>query len=194
MRAWLVAGVLLSTPAMAHSECLPTDSCVSQEDMAVFLEVLREKQCLQTTRPTFKLAPIHITHDKDGRVYVKDTENYQVSFTWCPYTVEATAKLKVDVAQAVPPTWGFRFRTKVTPSFLPVAALDARDGYAGLDVGVLLEPFFYKDWNLNGYVGVRSFGAGVGLDLTKNLGVYVGYAQPFGASAGPHLGLSFALW
>jgi len=65
-----------------------------------------------------------------------------------------------------------------------------------IDGGVLLEPFFIRWANVNAYVGVRSVGGGVGIDLTKNFGVYLGYAVTWWPTwnSNPYLGISFALW
>ena len=165
--------------------------------MQVFVKLLQEKKCLQGTKPEFKLDPITVTEDKDGRVFVtgSDPLPYTVRMNWCSYEAEAKGKLNVTVAKMEPPTWGWRFRLKAAPGYLPVTALTEKDGYAGLDFGLLAEPFFFQWTNLNAYVGVRSVGAGVGFDLTRNLGLYVGYAATWGTwQHNPHAALSFALW
>lgn len=181
----------------ARGECAAGQTCVPPEDMQVFVKLLQEKKCLQTTQPDLKLDPLTVTEDKDGRIFVSGAEPfpYTIRFKWCDYEVEAKGRLNVIVAKTEPPTWGWRFRLKATPGYLPVTAFTEKDGYAGLDFGLLAEPFFLHWANLNAYVGVRSLGAGVGFDLTRNLGLYAGYAVTWGTwQHNPHLGLSFALW
>lgn len=188
--------LLLGSPAKATpQECLPSDSCVSEADMQVFLTVLGEKECLQINKPTFTLPPIQVTQDSAGRIYVGGGQTPRLHMDWCNYRVDADLKLNVQVAQAVEPEWGFRYRIKVAPGYLPLEALSQKDGYAGLDVGLMAEPFFYHEFNLNGYVGARSLGLGVGMDLTRNFGLYAGYVVTFmNWQVTPHVALTFSLW
>ena len=188
--------LLVSRSAWAQI-CPAGSTCVPAEDMQVFVKLLQEKKCLQGTPPDLKLDPITVTEDKDGRVFVSgaDPLPYTVRMKWCSYEAEAKGKLVITVAKMEPPTWGLRFRLKAAPSYLPVTAFEAKDGYAGIDFGLLSEPFFVQWANLNAYVGVRSVGAGFGFDLTKNMGLYVGYAVTWGTwQHNPHVALSFALW
>ena len=202
MRRFLAAltfPLLLLMPSKAYGQttCEAGSKCVPPDDMAVFVKLLREKQCLQSAKPEVKFDPITLTEDKEGRVFVTGANPlpYTVRMKWCNYEVEATGKLNVTVAKVEPETWGFRFRLKAAPGYLPVTALTEQDGYAGVDFGLLAEPFFVQWANLNAYVGVRSVGAGVGFDLTRNFGLYVGYAVTWGTwQHNPHAALSFALW
>lgn len=177
------------------TECVGV--CLPPDEMAVLVELLQEKKCLQTTKPVLTLDPIQITQDKDGRMFVSGTGDhpYRVGMTWCSYTVEATANLKMVVARTPEPEWGFRYRVKVAPGYLPLEALSDENGYAGMDLGVMVEPFFYRSYNVNAYLGVRSAGLNVGLDLTRNMGLHAGYALALGGwRSGPHVSLSFSLW
>lgn len=202
----LVAGFFASLALLGSGEALggePTPTCpegsvcVPPDDMRVFVELLREKKCLQETKPNLRIDPITVVEDKEGRMFVSGGNPfpYTVHLDWCSYGVEAVGRLNVVVARSVPETYGVRFRLKAAPSYLPLEALTRGDGYDGLDFGVLLEPVYFQSSNLNVYVGVRSLGAGVGLDLTRNLGVYAGYAATLGSwRPNPNVGLSFALW
>jgi len=189
--------VLISAASFSASavECGSTDTCVVEEDMALFLQVLEEKRCMGESKPTFRFDPIQVTEDQYGRMFVSGGNSYKVHFDWCTYSVDATANLTMQVAKYVPPEMGFRYRLKVAPGYLPLEALSAQNGYAGLDVGVLVESFFFQSLNINGYVGVRSVGVGLGLDLTRNMGLYAGYALTLGSwLSGPHVALTFSLW
>ena len=65
--------------------------------------------------------------------------------------------------------------------------------YEALDGGILVEPFFVQWANVNVLVGFRSFGAGLGADITTNFGLYLGYALTWGTwRSNPYLGVSFA--
>ena len=191
----LFLAVLLWGSSVRATECVGV--CVPPDEMSVFVDLLREKKCLQTTKPALTLDPIQITQDRDGRMFVNGTGDvpYHVGMKWCGYEVDASANLKMVVARKPEPVWGFRYRMKVAPGYLPLEALAQENGYAGMDLGVMAEPFFYHSFNLNGYVGVRAVGVNVGLDLTRNLGLHVGYTFSFTSlTLGPHVALSFALW
>lgn len=188
--------LLLSRDALADVPACE-GTCVPAADMQAFAKLLHDKKCEQTTTPEFKLDQVTLTEDKDGRVFVSGGGSvpYKLHMKWCEYEADTTGSVNVVVAKTPVPTWGLRFRLKAAPSYLPLAAVAARDGYAGLDFGLLAEPFFISWANINVYAGVRSLGAGVGFDLTRNLGLYLGYAITIGSwVSGPHVALSFALW
>lgn len=165
--------------------------------MKVFVQLLKDQKCRAETKPTFKLDPLMVVVDKDGRIYGSgsDPRPFTIRMKWCNYDVEARGQTSIIAAERVEPNSGFRFRTKATIGWLPATAFYAKNGYAGLDAGVLLEPLFWSWANINAYVGVRSVGGGFGLDLTKNMGVYLGYATTWGTwEHNPHAAVSFALW
>ena len=196
---FFVVGLLtmLSPQTAMGADCPEGSTCVPPEDMRVFVKLLEEKNCLQSQTPKFEMDPLTVTQDKDGRVFLSGSAPipYTLKLKWCDYEVEAKAKLNVVVARAEEETWGFRFRLKMAPGYLPMTALVEKDGYAGLDFGLLAEPFFWEWSNLNAYVGFRSVGAGVGVDLTDTVGLYAGYAVTWGSwQHNPHIALSFDLW
>ena len=167
------------------------------QDAETFLALLREKKCRLTQAPVLHLDPITLTTDKDGRVFVSGgaPAPYRVSLSWCGTEVETSGKLDVAVTQRQEPTWGPTLRVKAGLGYLPVPALAAQDGWAGLDIGLLVEPFFYQAFNLNVYAGVRSVGIGVGYDVTRTVTLYGGYAATFPHfEASPHLAVGLALW
>lgn len=171
--------------------------CVPKEDLRAFVQLAREAKCRNETPPQFVADPVTIVIDREGRVYGSgaDPQPYKVKLHWCNDDLEAKGQVKLIAAQREEPTSGFRFRGKATVGYLPVSAYNAKNGYAGLDAGVLLEPFFFSWANINAYVGARAVGAGVGFDLTRNMGAYLGYAVTWGTwQHNSHAGLSFALW
>lgn len=189
------------TPAAAPApaEGCPGGVCVSDDDMAKIIEVLREKRCLQTEVPEFKLDPVKIILDKQGRVFYSGAEPhpYTIHMNWCGYEVEAKGKVELLAAMVTPPIWGFRFRPKAYLGVLPgevfyhsaenkvkELAGEPTDSLGVADVfdaGVMVD-FLYYDWlNLNVALGFRSFGAGLGADLTENFGLYLGYANTWGS-------------
>lgn len=179
--AVICASLLLSKPSQAQEACPTGTTCVPKEDMEVIVKVLREKKCLQTEKPTFKLDPVTITTDVEGRVYYSgaNPKPYTLEMHWCSYDVKAESKLDVVVAKRVPEEWGWRFRLKFASGFLFTDAIREKDAGQGLDVGLQAEFFYWKFLNLSVGSGFRSAGAQVGADLTKNFGFFAGYAFSF---------------
>jgi hypothetical protein len=165
--------------------------------MKVFVALLREKKCQQGTQPQFTLDPITILTDRDGRTFINGSQPhpYTVRMRWCSYEATGVGQVNAVAARMPDPTWGWRFRPKAALGFLVADALGEEDAAKGLDAGILLEPFFVKWFNVNGYVGVRSVGAGVGFDITRNFGGYAGYAFSWGGQRhNPHAAFWFAFW
>jgi len=162
--------------------CPEGHTCVPDEDMEVFVKLLRSKKCMGQEPPKFELDPIAIITDRQGRVYYSGSnpEPYRLRMTWCEYEVEAKAEVKTYVAVRKESTWGFRPRFKATFGVLLSEVVTGDKFTDSLDGGLLFEPFYVHWFNLNAYVGVRSFGAGAGFDITKNFGGYAGYALTWG--------------
>lgn len=190
----LLASVLTASSAKAQ-ECDGT--CVPDEDMDAIVQILRERKCLNDEKPEFKLDPVTIVIDQEGRVYGSGAQPkpYTVTMSWCNLEARAEGKVQLLVAKREPPVWGFRFRPKFQSGFLFVDALKNKDALSAVDVGLLLEPVYYRQFNLNVAVGFRSLGAGLGFDITKNFGAYAGYAVSYDSwLSNPYAGLSFAFW
>lgn len=160
--------------------------------MQEIVKVLEQKRCMQTTEPSFKLDPINLILDKEGRVFYNGAQPYpyKVRMDWCGYTVNGEGSLNVVAALQEPPTWGFRFRPKAYIGVLLAEPFYPKEGESWqledvsfddvFDAGVMVDFFFVEFFNLNVAVGFQSFGAGVGFDLTKNFGAYIGYALTWG--------------
>lgn len=177
--------------------CSVGSTCVPPEDLRVFVQLLKDQKCRQTTTPEVTMDSVVIVTDKQGRVYTSGTgpRPFTTLLRWCNYELTVKSTLNVYAAQAQDPTWGFRFRPKATLGYMPLYALKTKDWVNGWDVGLLLEPFYYRWLNLNGFVGWREVGAGVGLDLTRNVGLYAGYGITWTTWASQvTLAVSFALW
>jgi len=198
-----------SVAPVASTKVCSNGTCVPDEDLSKMVAVLREKQCLQSTDPTFLLDPVTITVDKDGRVFYSGAQPrpYTVQMRWCNYEVEAKGKVEVVAAVVEPPIWGFRFRPKAYIGVLPLEPLylaveNAAKDLVGeptddltlmsvIDAGVMAD-FLYYDWlNLNAAVGFRSLGGGLGADITPNFGAYIGYANTWGSW---HHNVNLAFW
>lgn len=197
MRRFLtaLATILVASPAFGQEPppACTDGTCVSKKDLAAFLQLAREKKCLGTTKPVYRIDPITIVTDQDGRVYYSGSQPHPwtLKMDWCTYQVEATGHLDVAVAMKVPPEYGFRFRPKAWLGYLLADAI--KDPASGIDGGLALDFAYVTSFNLNAMVGVRSAGAGLGVDLTRNFGAYFGWAITWGKWAhNPNAALWFA--
>lgn len=178
-------------------DCPAGHKCIPDDDVEVFVQVLRERKCLQDEKPKFQLDPIVIITDVDGRVYYSGAQPvpYTVKMSWCNYEVTGQGKLEVAVAKREPPVWGFRFRPKFSGSFLFVDAFKQDTAGEAIDVGILWDFVYYKQFNLNLATGFRSVGAGLGVDITKNFGMFGAYAFSWWTLLhNPQAGLYFSFW
>lgn len=170
-------------------------TCVPQEDMRVFVKLLQNEKCRNVNLPKIEADSVKIIVDKKGRIYGSGTGAYPYTLhiNWCNYQIEAKSEIKLEAAQYVEPIWGFRFRPKATLGILTADLFREKALYETLDGGLLLD-FFYIRWaNVNAYIGVRSFGAGVGADLTNNFGIYLGYALEWGSwLSNPYVSIYFS--
>lgn len=189
------ATVVVEETAPAQ-ECPEGFVCVEREDMKVFLQIAEDHGCRAKTEPEVTADQVVIVQDHEGRVYGSGTGEYpfKVRLKWCNYELEASSNVKLQVAQYVEPDWGFRFRLKATAGLLMLDAAFGEDKlYEALDGGLLIDPFFIQWANVNAYIGFRSFGAGLGADLTKNFGIYGGYALTWGSwRSNPFAGIYFS--
>lgn len=198
MRVFLAALMLLLPMGAFAQDCPEGKICVDKSDMQTFLQLARDQKCRDENPPTVSSDGVTIVVDRMGRVYGSGTgpRPFKINVDWCNYKLEATTELQVSAAQRVEPDWGFRLRLKPTFGLLVTEAF--RSGtkfHESLDGGVLVEPFYLYWANLNAYVGVRSFGLGLGFDVTKNMTVYGGYSMTWGSwRSSPYLGVGFSLW
>lgn len=194
----LIALILVLCSKVAFGQTCTGGTCVPAEDMAVFRQLLKDKKCQNDTKPTYKLDPITIVVDKEGRVYGSgaDPHPYSIHMDWCNYSIDAKGNdAHLLVAKNEPPVWGFRFRPKFTAGFLPLQAINESSWYSGVDVGILWDFLYWNSLNVNVSTNIRSVGVGLGYDITKNFGAYGGYALAYkGWGSGSYAGLYFSFW
>lgn len=184
-----------SSRAAAQETC--EGACVAPEDMKVLMELARERQCLDKEKPTFKLDPVNIVVDRQGRVFFSgdDPQPYRLKMEWCHLKVEAEGKVKVVAAVMEPPTAGFRFRPKAYMGMLLAEPFrDDKDPKDAIDAGLMVDPIYFHDFNLNFHAGFRSVGAGVGVDIFRSFGAYAGYALTYDLHHNPMAALWFSFW
>lgn len=195
--ALVAAFVTLQADAQESCE---SGTCVPKEDMDKIVTVLKSEKCLKDTVPKFELDPIDIVVDKDGRVFYTGAapKPFTLKMHWCSYDVTGTGKVDLVAAIKEEPEWGFRFRPKAYIGFLlaePFYAQGSKESVGIKDVADagLMADFFYWKWlNINVAAGYHSFGGGLGADLTKNFGAYLGYSLTWGTwQHNPNLALWF---
>lgn len=198
----LAALAVLVLPATALAQepsgAACTGTCVPDKDMATMVAVLKEKQCLLKNSPTFKLDSIDIIVDKQGRIFYSGAapHPYKLDMQWCGYQVHAEGKVNVTAAVQEPASYGFRFRPKAFMGMLLLEPFrSGKTAKSGIDAGLMIDPLYFKDFNLNFHVGFRSVGAGVGMDIFRSFGVYGGYALAWdGFNSNPEAAAWFSFW
>lgn len=195
--AFLITLFVTASAFAQGTTCAAGATCVPPEDLRVFTTLLKDQKCRNETPPTFTADPITIIEDEEGRVFGTGSAPipWKMHLKWCEYDINALGNVSILAAKKIPPTWGFRFRLKFSSGVL-ITNLARGDKFGNtVDVGVLWEGFYYKSVNLNLATGFRSVGLGVGIDLTKNFGPYIGYSIAYdGWVSNPAVGLSFAFW
>jgi hypothetical protein len=169
--------------------------CVAEEDLKAFVQLAKDQRCRQETAPKLQLDSVTIVVDKDGRVYSSGSEPlpYKFRLEWCNYTLEGTGKVSVVAAQHLDRDWGFRFRPKFGAGFLVLDSIQQPKWEDGVDVALMADFAYFRQFNLNASLGVRSVGVSVGADLTKNFGAYVGYGLTWASwRHNPTVGLYFS--
>jgi hypothetical protein len=214
---WAVLALLfISFPALAAEpetagtrdetlETAPPDSakplcpegfvCLRKEVYAKVKAALAKLAKLEQTEPKIELDPVYIVTDRQGRVFSSgdDPEPASGEMTWGDFQVEFKWVPKLTVSQIVEDEWGFRPRVKAQLWFnFTDFQLDEFERF--IDVGVSFEPLYVYWANLQIFVGIKSFGAAIGFDATKNFGFVGGISFLYRniASPSPMAGIFFS--
>ena len=181
---FLVAfGLCMLFPARARAqECPPAqqcDLCLGPEDKKTVVDSLKELKSIKESKAVLKLkGDIVIVRDWQDRVYVNGGSAKPVDAT---LTLGSTINRDMEIQLPVqvyyrpkPPDPMFRLRIRAQAGVLvPMIWKDSKGGW---DAGISFDFFHYDIFNIAAYTGVRSAGGGVGMDLTRNFGPYVGYS------------------
>jgi hypothetical protein len=180
--------LLMVTAAFADTHCL--DENTYQDTV----KVVANYSCMQTTHPKISAGNYSIIVDKSGRIFSGDgtTDGYiDGSIDWCTFHIPYRTRPVMQLYTRAEPEYGFRLRYK---AYLYVKAIHFIDDYNKVpDGGVGLDFLYYHDFNLQIFVGIASFGGGIGWDVTKNFGV-LGAAtlDYFGFVVSPTVGIYFS--
>lgn len=187
-----LASLLLATPVQAQEPVEPCPegmTCVPPEDMEVFIELLKDRKCQNTVAPKIGIAPIPLLIDREGRTY--GIARTKVIMTWCGRTIlgEGPVDIKAAIQELPPPP----------PPGLWQPTLKLGLGFSGPtafgpEALALFQPLAYKALTLNAHLGTKTFGAGLGYNLTSTGGIYLGYGLSYQGSHGFTAGLTAQFW
>lgn len=177
--------VLAATTASAQ-DCPPQYAvCLTEEERKKVLQAVSDLKDIRYSKAELEFKdPVMVVRDWDDRVYVNGGSTRPLRLKLrigktVDRDLEASVPVHVSYRER-PPDPVLRLRIRAEAGVLLPAVVDAiRDdggAYRALDAGVGWDFLHLGDVNLSLHTGIRSSGGGVGLDLTRNFGPYVGYS------------------
>jgi len=173
------------TPIAASQEgCVPPDGgiCLTKEQRDAIkqgileLDEIHNSQAIITTDDS-----ITIIQDWNGRVYVNGGDKNPIRLKLkIGKTIERDLSMVLPTQvhyRPEPPDPMFRLRIRAQVGILIPQMIQTLDGDKTepfIDGGIGWDLFHIKTVNLAVYTGVRSLGINIGLDLTKNFGIFTG--------------------
>lgn len=194
LAAAAAVALALAPSAAGASECPADGRCLTKEQLGEVVKAVKELDEIHRSPAVVTVEDqVVIVHDWDGRVYVNGGATRPIRMK-----LRIGATVERDMAAAVPvqvyyrprpPDPMFRIRIRAQAMVLPLEALGRNRWW---DAGAALDFFHLGDFNVAASVGAYSAGGGVGWDLTRNFGPYVGYALTYdglrsGVSAGVYM-------
>jgi hypothetical protein len=166
------------TPEAAESivGCPEGYTCLPDAQYATVYAKLEELAQIEEGVPTVSFeAPLVVVTDDQGRVFSNSTGDQLIPGTveWGHMSADLKLVVDVDVRQKETPQAGFRARPKASFGVIPLA-FRIEDPAQMVDVGLGLDFLYFRKYNLNAYLGSRSFGVDVGFDVFQNSGVMAG--------------------
>lgn len=158
-------------------KCLNADQFNEVKKAIEELDQIHKAPAIITTQD-----PIVIIQDWQGRVYVNGGETQPLKLKLKLGTTidrDLSLVLPTQIYYRPKPTEPF-FRLRIRAQFGILAPELVRTAYGNkqsfLDAGIGWDFFHVNSVNFSVYTGLRSIGGGIGLDLTKNFGPYLGYS------------------
>jgi hypothetical protein len=187
----IITLLLVIAPSVSAQENPPTDeSCLSKEQKDRVVQALKELNDIHDSKAEVQvLDEIIIIRDWEDRVYINGGEKKPIRMKLkLGETVERDMEITLPVHVSYrekPPDPMFRLRIRAQAGVLIPELVQNIKGDSDLkndpfwDAGIGWDFFHISDVNLSAYTGVHSLGAGLGLDLTRNFGPYIGYALKY---------------
>lgn len=169
----------------ADNVCTPPDGgkCINKEQLEEIRKGLTELDKIHKSPAVVTTTEsIVIIHDWDGRVYTNGGDNKPMHFKLkLGDTVDRDMSIVLPTQiyyRLKPPDPMFRLRIRAQLGALIPELVRTSTGTKQnfLDAGIGWDFFHLGPFNLSAYTGVASSGGGIGFDITKNFGPYVGYS------------------
>ncbi len=188
---------LAQDPAPAPPPCPePYTLCLVHSDEDTVVQSLKELKSIKESKAVLKIKEdIVIVRDWQDRVYVNGGSAKPIDATLTlGDTVSRDMQIQLPIQvyyRPKPPDPMFRLRVRAQAGLLlPMIWKNSKGGW---DAGLGWDFMHYDVFNLAAYTGVRSAGGGVGMDLTRNFGPYVGYSLVYdGLTSGIIAGCYFS--
>jgi len=176
--------------------CLPKPTVDEIKKAVIELKDIHESKAKLEVKD-----PIVIIRKYDGSIYVNGTQKVPLR---AHLTIgkhidrDLTIRVKTKVYERPKkPDPMFRLRPRFQIGVLLSESVGFLKGektaYDMVDAGISLDVFHIDRFNVAPYVGIKSIGGGVGMDLTRNFGSYVGYSYGYDeGKSGVMIGTFFA--
>ena len=169
----------------AKAECVPPEGgkCLTKDQFEAVKSNLAELDSIHKYPAVVNTNDeIIIIHDWNGRVYTNGGDKNPLSFKlYIGETIERDMAIVLPTKvyyRPKPPDPMFRLRIRAQVGLIALEFTKITTGKIQnlFDAGLGWDFFHYKNANVAVYTGMRSVGAGVGFDLTRNFGPYIGYS------------------
>lgn len=164
--------------------CAPCEGkCLSPDQVEKLRQAVNELDDIHKSPATVEFQdPIVVIRDWDGRVYVSGGASQPLRLKirvgkYVDRDMQATIDSRVSYRpQPESPMLRLRIRAQAGILVPEVVKTIGKDSQAFWDAGIGWDLFHLGVVNLAAFTGVRSIGAGPGIDITKNFGLYAGYS------------------
>jgi hypothetical protein len=179
----LVLPLLFSGIAAAQDPKPCDGKCLSPDQVDKLRKAVDELDDIHKSPATVEFQdPVVIIRDWDGRVYVNGGASQPLRLKIrVGKHVDRDMQTTIDSRvwyrpQPESPMLRLRIRAQVGVLVPEMVKTVGKDSQAFWDAGVGWDFFHLGIVNLSAFTGVRSIGAGPGIDITKNFGLYAGYS------------------
>lgn len=175
--------LVLFTSSASAQVCELPSKCYSEQTRKEVLKALEELDNIYKSKVELKLQdPVIVIRDWDGRVYVNGGESNPLRLN-----LRLGPTIDRDIALVLKPRIHtrekpadpmFRLRLRAQVGVLARGTYEriANGGSWPIDGGLNLDFFHLGLVNFGVYAGIFSAGPQVGLDITRNFGVFTGYS------------------
>lgn len=194
--------LLWPTPSLADVPCTPPPGgkCITAQQLSEIKQALDELGNIHSAPAVVTTNDkIEIIQDWGGRVYVNGgstaTLKLQLSLGDTVKREMALELTPIISTREKPEDPPFRLRIRAQAGLLATQLVRTSEGHYQTfwDMGISLDFFHVSSFNVASYLGVNSLGAGVGYDLTRNFGPYIGYSLAYeGPSSSLLIGAYFS--